>query len=317
MKRLFSAVVLGLFLLSGCLGPMEEPNLIQTLTNLFSDKYDKSVDEIEVTIDEQTDHHVQGSVKLGEGPGNSGMFLASDSLGKWEIVWDGNGMFECSLVKPYGFPESYIKGCYEDDSQETGHEPVLVGIIRDLFLKEPGFENLTAEDLMINLFPSSGNNNYAKGTVSISGGGPGNEGGFLATDYNQDGSLGEWKLVWHGNGVYECDLLDGYGFPAEYMEGCFEAGEDVSNEVDLVPIMQNLFAQKYKKNPEEAIVTVSEQIPSFAKGGIKFAEEVGGAMWFAAEVGGSWTIVWDGNGVYECSLMEGYGFPVGWYEGCI
>lgn len=35
-------------------------------------------------------------------------------------------------------------------------------------------------------------------------------------------------------------------------------------------------------------------------------ETGGGGLWFAAKVGGVWELVWDGNGIIECSSLASY-----------
>ncbi len=300
--------------LSGCL-PRGGDDLENILKNLFAEKYDKPVMDIEVDINARTDHHARGSVRLGEGAGNAGGFLASDMLGDWEIVWDGNGVYSCSQVEPYDFPPDYIEGCYDDGADKStdgvDQDQQMKSIIKSLFLAEPGFSDLSVDDIAITFSKIA--TNHVSGMVEVLGGGPGNAGGFLASNI-----AGDWELVWHGNGVYECSLLEQYNFPENMKEGCFDNGfaNEVVNE-DVEQILKQRFAEKYNKNVNEVELHINDQIPSFVKGGIKFAGEISGAMFFAAEVGGEWVIVWDGNGVYECSLLQSYNFPADWMEGCI
>ncbi len=323
MKKILVLFVGFALVLGGCFRSATDLNSI--LVGLFADKYEIPVSEIEVSIDGSTSHHASGMVRLGEGPGNAGGFLASDMLGEWEIVWDGNGVYLCSEVEPYGFPSAFIEGCYDEDEGDdkadtdgdekkddgANMDNILGSIMKSLFVQESGFEDLTVEDLEITF--SEIQNNHIKGMVEVDGGGPGNAGGFLASNIN-----GDWELVWHGNGVYECSVLENYSFPENMKEGCFESVVDeiVFNE-GMEDILKQRFAEKYNKNVSDVELSINEEEPSFAKGLVKFSGEIAGAMFFAAEIGGEWVIVWDGNGTYECSLLNDYYFPEDWKEGCI
>lgn len=56
-------------------------------------------------------------------------------------------------------------------------------------------------------------------------------------------------------------------------------------------------------------ITVAKVDGAYAQGGASAVGE-GGGMWFAAEVDGMWQLVWDGNGIIECSDLAAYSeFP--------
>lgn len=82
----------------------------EAIMDAFWQKYPEA-DMVGITIEAKTDTHARGMVELGEGPGNSGGFLAAKVDGAWVIVFDGNGSYECDLLEEYGFPESMKKGC--------------------------------------------------------------------------------------------------------------------------------------------------------------------------------------------------------------
>lgn len=44
----------------------------------------------------------------------------------------------------------------------------------------------------------------------------------------------------------------------------------------------------------------------FAKGDVKFKNEMGGGLWFAAMTNGTWKIVYDGNGIITCDQLANY-----------
>lgn len=59
---------------------------------------------------------------------------------------------------------------------------------------------------------------YVRGGVEFAPGGMGNAGMMLATKVD-----GEWKIVYDGHGVADCDeLINGYGFPVRVLTGICE-----------------------------------------------------------------------------------------------
>lgn len=76
------------------------------------------------------------------------------------------------------------------------------------------------------------------------------------------------------------------------------------------------FAEKFSKQVDEISITISDYEPSFAKGGVSFAGEMGGGWFLAAEVGGTWVIADDGNGTITCEKIEPYNFPVSMVSEC-
>jgi len=88
---------------------------VEAIKMLFAQKYDQAVEKIEVTINQQTDNHIRGMVKMGAEPGDSGMFLAAKVAEEWKLVYDGNGSILCSLVEEYDFSEEMVIDCYDDN----------------------------------------------------------------------------------------------------------------------------------------------------------------------------------------------------------
>ena len=58
-----------------------------------------------------------------------------------------------------------------------------------------------------------------------------------------------------------------------------------------------------------ADVTVSEYTSTYAKGGVKEKEAVGGAYFIAAKVSDKWICVYDGQSHPTCEQLEPYDFP--------
>lgn len=97
-----------------CLREWEEPcevNVKEEVQGILSQKYNKSSDETHITISKQDGNYAAGSVLFGEGgPGESGIFLARNNEGTWEVVFDGNGSVDCSKMREeYGFPDTILK----------------------------------------------------------------------------------------------------------------------------------------------------------------------------------------------------------------
>lgn len=64
-----------------------------------------------------------------------------------------------------------------------------------------------------------------------------------------------------------------------------------------------------RKNNWEASrveVNVATTEGNYAKGDVKFKDEMGGGLWFAAKVNDSWKIVYDGNGMITCDALTEY-----------
>lgn len=78
-----------------------------------------------------------------------------------------------------------------------------------------------------------------------------------------------------------------------------------SDEAALLKIViKKYIALKHNSNENSLNITVSKIEGTFAQGGV--SDEGGGAMWFAAKEDGVWKLVWDGNGVIECSTFSLY-----------
>lgn len=84
------------------------------IKQLFVEKYNKSSDEVSVTISQQTTDYARGGVKFGLGGiGEGGIFLAAKVDGVWQLVFDGNGIVDCSLLEDYDFPDSMSIDCFD------------------------------------------------------------------------------------------------------------------------------------------------------------------------------------------------------------
>ena len=69
-------------------------------------------------------------------------------------------------------------------------------------------------------------------------------------------------------------------------------------------VIKKYIALKNNSNESSLTITVSKIEGNYAQGGA--SDEGGGGMWFAAKEDGVWKLVWDGNGVIECSTFTLY-----------
>jgi len=90
--------------------PTPFPDTQSAIEYFLANKYNRPVSEVHVTLKKEVPGFASGSVLFGEGgPGEGGMWLAA--LGNdWEVVWDGNGVVDCSKMRQdYGFPDTILK----------------------------------------------------------------------------------------------------------------------------------------------------------------------------------------------------------------
>jgi|GEM_PF-1984859 len=126
----------------------------------------------------------------------------------------------------------------------------------------------------------------------------------------------------------EEDLTEESSAPAE--EGSASAGEfsasssssaaadspstsepSVPEESDesVIETLKLLFAQKYEKRIDDIFVTISKREGNYLVGGVKFAGEETEAYILAAKVNESWKIIFDGNGMWTCDIVDVVDFP--------
>ena len=96
-----------------CLRIWEEvcyANVGEEVQYWLAKKYDKTIDEVKVTIIKQDGDYVSGKVGFNKnGTGEGGMFLAKKAGNIWEVVWDGNGSVDCKNLRELGFPDIILK----------------------------------------------------------------------------------------------------------------------------------------------------------------------------------------------------------------
>lgn len=88
-------------------------NDLAFIKQAFLNKYGKDPAEVLVTVEKFDGSFARGGVKFiteGEfGPG--GIFLAYKNKDSWQLAFDGNGMYSCSEMRVYSFPDEFIPDC--------------------------------------------------------------------------------------------------------------------------------------------------------------------------------------------------------------
>src|SRR3989339_1232536 len=84
---------------------------VDTVKGLFANKYDRSLNEVTIVINKETEGYARGlvqMVKRDELPGTGGEFLAAKADGQWKIVFEGIGAIPCADLVGYDFPQDMI-----------------------------------------------------------------------------------------------------------------------------------------------------------------------------------------------------------------
>lgn len=154
--------------------------------------------------------------------------------------------------------------------------------------------------------------NYASGLVTD----PEGLGGARWLAYK---NLGQWEIVWDGNGDVFCSDIDGYDFPLAMISECYDdveqqmidlsTGKEIGGDENLdESSMLRSAMLSYLTDGELEDMTVSQITGNYAKGSVSLIGGAGG--WFLAyKEDGEWSIVAVGSDVVDCDLVEKYGFP--------
>ncbi len=81
--------------------------------------------------------------------------------------------------------------------------------------------------------------------------------------------------------------------------------------------IKDIFATEHEKNSEDIELLVTHETDNHVRGSVSFGEgEENRGMFLAAKNEDAWTIVYEGNGAFACSLLDQYAFPEEMKEGC-
>lgn len=85
---------------------------LEQIKEAFAEKYNKSLSEVEATINENTSTYAKGLVKFA-GEVGGGWWLAFKETDGWIIVADGNGTVMCGDIEDYDFPVEMVPECWD------------------------------------------------------------------------------------------------------------------------------------------------------------------------------------------------------------
>lgn len=109
--------------------------------------------------------------------------------------------------------------------------------------------------------------------------------------------------------THGCIINKGYTW-CDLTAKCFKSSEEKC-ELSIEEAVRSLLVEKYKKDPNEVIVAVSQNDDTHAVGavGIGTGDQIEGGMFIAIKQDGAWELVYDGNGAADCPALEKIGFP--------
>jgi len=88
-----------------------EITLVDLIKDLFAKKYNLNSSNFEIIIEDEINDFARGKVLVG---GQAGIFLAAKKSEEWNIIFDGSGSLNCSVLKEYDFPILLAEGCFDD-----------------------------------------------------------------------------------------------------------------------------------------------------------------------------------------------------------
>lgn len=90
--------------------PCEKDNGEEKIKQAILNKHGWNGDEVEITISKNDGTFARGGIKEKLAV-SGGMFLAKKVNSQWEVVFEGNGAPDCSLLKnTYQFPAEFLTG---------------------------------------------------------------------------------------------------------------------------------------------------------------------------------------------------------------
>ena len=103
-----------------CVSDQENLGDLQTaIKEQIVAKRGASAQNLEITVAKIEGDYAQGGAKPSDGEMGGGMWFAARADSKWQLVWDGNGIIECTDLKSYpDFPNSMIPECYDSPKQD-------------------------------------------------------------------------------------------------------------------------------------------------------------------------------------------------------
>ena len=84
----------------------EEDDLPTIIKQLLVTKHGSTANDLTVTVSKKNGDYAKGGASA---PGGGGMWLATKINGQWTLIFDGNGVPDCQLIKTnYKFPADIL-----------------------------------------------------------------------------------------------------------------------------------------------------------------------------------------------------------------
>lgn len=94
-----------------------DEEVVEIFKQLFADKYNKTVEEVNFEISEREGDYLTGGVKF-QGEISGGYVLGAKVNDEWKIVFDGNGNYTCDVVDVVDFPSSLAPECWDENTMQ-------------------------------------------------------------------------------------------------------------------------------------------------------------------------------------------------------
>ncbi len=109
--------------------------------------------------------------------------------------------------------------------------------------------------------------------------------------------------------AHGCIINRGYTW-CDLTAKCFKTSEEKC-ELSIEETVKGLLVEKYKKDPSEVVVAVSQSDDIHAVGAVSFStdDQAEGGMFIAIKQDGAWKLLYDGNGAADCLELEKMDFP--------
>jgi hypothetical protein len=89
---------------------------VEGIKEAFAKKYNKPVDQVEVSISKNNGTQATGGIKFAGEMGGA-FWLAYKQADGWIIVHDGQGTISCETIAPYNFPSSMVSECVDKNGK--------------------------------------------------------------------------------------------------------------------------------------------------------------------------------------------------------
>jgi len=89
-----------------------EKSVSKVMTEEFSKRYNKAIENVEVTVDLEQSGFAKGSIRF-KGEGGGAIWFAAKVNDEWKLVSDGQGPMDCATAENYNMPKDLVPGCID------------------------------------------------------------------------------------------------------------------------------------------------------------------------------------------------------------